>query len=144
MTKVASPSWHRFSLAPVRFRRRFGHIHIIRTYSVICLHFLALAINLASNLCVHSWPKHARNHCVFLIFRDIKGGHLEAPGWEQQRKQKTHWAKLAPDRSSRNSKNIYFLHVFHHFVALPGTCDYVRHHIVACTTSKNMPKTIAF
>ena len=120
MTKVASPSWHRFSLAPVRFRRRFGNIHIIRTYSVILLHFPALAINLASNLCVHSWPKHA---IVFLLFRDIKGGHLEAPGWEQQRKQKTHWAKLAPDRSSITCKT----HVFSaRFSSLCGTSRHLR------------------
>ena len=79
-TEVASPSWHRSSLAADKFWRRFGNTHYLHIFQ----YFLALP-GTCDEFSFNSLHAHLAEKCEkalrFKIFRETKGGDSEAPGW---------------------------------------------------------------
>ena len=136
MTKVASPSWHRFSLAPDRFRHRFGNTHNPHIFHW----FLKLP-----GTCDQSGVKSLRAHLAeklqkSIAFNDVSSnlrGPLEAWGWEDKKNGQPKW-------TPKSAQGICEKHLFFrlillfllfgiHLVAAPGapfTCEIVKKALV--------------
>ena len=108
VTEVASPSWHRSSLAPDKFRCSFGNTH----YPHIFHCFFALP-GTCDQFGFKSLHAHLAKKCKtplhFNIFREIKGGHMEAPGWGDKKVTTQSGRQGAPKAIA---KNIHFPDIF--------------------------------
>ena len=95
ITKLASPSRHRFSLAPDRFRHWFGNTHNPHIFHC----FLTLP-----GTCDQSGVKSLRAHLAeklqkSIAFNDVSSnlrGPLEAWGWEDKKNDQPKWTPKSP------------------------------------------------
>ena len=101
ITKLASPSWHRFSLAPDRFRHWFGNTHNPHIFHC----FLTLP-----GTCDQSGVKSLRAHLAeklqkSIAFNDVSSnlrGPLEAWGWEDKKMANQSGRQRAPKAFAKN------------------------------------------
>ena len=101
-TEVASPSWHRSSLAADKFWRRFGNTHYLHIFQ----YFLALP-GTCDEFSFNSLHAHLAEKCEkalrFKIFRETKGGDSEAPGWGAKKVTTQSGHSRAPKAFAKNS-----------------------------------------
>ena len=101
MTKVASASWHRFSLA----LDRFHSICEKHLFSLLNFHLLLFGIHLMAASGVPFMFEMDQKALRLHMFREIKGGHVEARGCGD--KNNDH-----PKRTPKSPLGIYEKHWF--------------------------------